>query len=118
MFCQAEWKAAKDAGVFDSRQYPELGYTPCEDGLAEAIPGDAKNTFRCQNVRHSATDAETLFANRCRLTSTTSSAMLHLAVRAVQDHRPGDGHLMRVASSSPSASMKVLLLSRSTRMGR
>lgn len=38
------------AGEMDSEQYPELGYTPCVDGFAAAIPGDANNTFRCSNV--------------------------------------------------------------------
>ncbi|KAL2212056.1 hypothetical protein CC79DRAFT_1302335 [Sarocladium strictum] len=47
---KAEWKAAKEAGIFDSEQYPELGYTPCINGWAEAIPGDKHNTFKCGNV--------------------------------------------------------------------
>lgn len=34
----------------DSSRYPELGYTPCENGFAAAIPGDSNNTFRCNNV--------------------------------------------------------------------
>ena len=34
----------------DSSQYPELDYTPCENGFAAAIPGDPLNTFRCNNV--------------------------------------------------------------------
>jgi hypothetical protein len=34
----------------DSTRYPELGYTPCEDGFAAAIPGDFNNTFKCHNV--------------------------------------------------------------------
>jgi choice-of-anchor B domain-containing protein len=29
---------------------PELGYTPCIDGFAAAIPGDTNNTFRCHNI--------------------------------------------------------------------
>jgi choice-of-anchor B domain-containing protein len=36
----------------DSSRYPELGYTPCENGFAAAIPGDTNNTFRCNNVRN------------------------------------------------------------------
>jgi hypothetical protein len=35
----------------DSARYPELDYTPCENGFAAAIPGDTNNTFRCSNVR-------------------------------------------------------------------
>ena len=35
----------------NSALYPELGYTPCVDGFAAAIPGDTNNTFRCNNVR-------------------------------------------------------------------
>lgn len=34
----------------DSTQYPELGYTACENGFAAAIPGDVNNTFRCNNI--------------------------------------------------------------------
>jgi hypothetical protein len=36
--------------LFNSEQYPELSYTPCENGFAAAIPGDFNNTFRCDNV--------------------------------------------------------------------
>jgi choice-of-anchor B domain-containing protein len=39
-----------DFGLMDSALYPELGYTPCVNGFAEAIPGDVNNTFRCRNV--------------------------------------------------------------------
>ncbi|KAH6685949.1 hypothetical protein F5X68DRAFT_241299 [Plectosphaerella plurivora] len=46
----ANWKKAEEAGIFDSAQYPELGYTKCVNGWAEAIPGDPSNTFRCNNV--------------------------------------------------------------------
>jgi hypothetical protein len=38
------------AGAMNSTQYPELGFTKCENGFAEAIPGDANNTFKCNNV--------------------------------------------------------------------
>lgn len=50
---QAQWEAEMAAGEMDSAQYPELGYTKCENGFAAAIPGDANNTFRCNNVRSS-----------------------------------------------------------------
>jgi hypothetical protein len=33
-----------------SEQYPELGYTPCVNGWAAAIPGDLNNTFKCSGV--------------------------------------------------------------------
>ncbi|KAG9231338.1 hypothetical protein BJ875DRAFT_444182 [Amylocarpus encephaloides] len=46
------WAAEAEAGLMESVQYPELGYTKCINGIAEAIPGDAKNTFRCNNVVH------------------------------------------------------------------
>jgi hypothetical protein len=39
-----------EAGLMNSALYPELGYTPCVNGFAEAIPGDVNNTFRCRNV--------------------------------------------------------------------
>ncbi|KDN61391.1 hypothetical protein CSUB01_12362 [Colletotrichum sublineola] len=45
----AQWEAEAEAGLMDSARYPELGYTPCIDGFAAAIPGDANNTFRCGN---------------------------------------------------------------------
>ncbi|SPO03253.1 uncharacterized protein DNG_05935 [Cephalotrichum gorgonifer] len=44
------WERGRQAGVMASEQYPELGYTPCEDGLAVAIAGDKNNTFRCNNA--------------------------------------------------------------------
>ncbi|PVH78320.1 hypothetical protein DL98DRAFT_635748 [Cadophora sp. DSE1049] len=44
------WKEASDAGLMESSQYSALSYTPCENGIAAAIPGDARNTFRCRNV--------------------------------------------------------------------
>jgi hypothetical protein len=34
----------------ESSQYPELGYTACKNGIAEAISGDKNNTFKCRNV--------------------------------------------------------------------
>ncbi|CAI6331729.1 unnamed protein product [Periconia digitata] len=46
----AQWSAELAAGQMESSQYPELSYTPCEDGWAAAIPGDVNNTFRCNNV--------------------------------------------------------------------
>lgn len=45
-----QWEAELQAGQMDSSRYPELGYTPCENGFAAAIPGDSNNTFRCSNV--------------------------------------------------------------------
>ena len=44
------WARQRAAGAFESEQYPELGYTACVDGVAAAIPGDANNTFRCNNI--------------------------------------------------------------------
>ncbi|EGX88155.1 hypothetical protein CCM_09291 [Cordyceps militaris CM01] len=44
------WKEEEQAGLMNSAQYPELGYTPCVNGFAAAIPGDSMNTFRCRNV--------------------------------------------------------------------
>ena len=34
----------------NAAQYPELGYTKCENNFVEAIKGDRNNTFRCQNM--------------------------------------------------------------------
>jgi hypothetical protein len=47
---QAVWAKQEAAGAFASEQYPKLGYTKCVDGYAEAIKGDANNTFACHNV--------------------------------------------------------------------
>ncbi|KAK7428411.1 hypothetical protein QQZ08_005030 [Neonectria magnoliae] len=47
---KAEWARQEEAGAFASEQWPELGYTACVDGFAEAIQGDRNNTFRCHNV--------------------------------------------------------------------
>lgn len=47
------WKEQEEAGRMESSQYSSLSYTPCKDGIAEAIPGDALNTFRCNNVNFS-----------------------------------------------------------------
>ncbi|TKX24082.1 hypothetical protein C1H76_3650 [Elsinoe australis] len=46
----AQWDAEIAAGLMNSTQYPELGYTKCVDGIAAAIPGDANNTFQCNNI--------------------------------------------------------------------
>jgi hypothetical protein len=50
IFLQAQWDAELASGAMDSSRYPELGYAACENGFAAAIPGDANNTFRCNNV--------------------------------------------------------------------
>ena len=47
---QSFWEQRRAEGAFDSAQYPELGYTKCVNGWAEAIPGDRSNTFKCQNI--------------------------------------------------------------------
>ncbi|KAF2018535.1 hypothetical protein BU24DRAFT_385184 [Aaosphaeria arxii CBS 175.79] len=45
-----QWDAEIASGQMNSTQYPELGYTKCENGFAAAIPGDFNNTFRCNNI--------------------------------------------------------------------
>ncbi|KAH8846835.1 hypothetical protein MCOR27_010753 [Pyricularia oryzae] len=45
-----QWDAQIASGQMNSFQYPELGYTKCENGFAAAIPGDFNSTFRCNNV--------------------------------------------------------------------
>lgn len=37
-------------GAMNSTQWPELGFTKCENGFAAAIPGDVNNTFSCHNT--------------------------------------------------------------------
>ncbi|KAH7329923.1 hypothetical protein BKA65DRAFT_527651 [Rhexocercosporidium sp. MPI-PUGE-AT-0058] len=44
------WKDASEAGLMESSQYSALQYTACKNGISEAIPGDARNTFRCRNA--------------------------------------------------------------------
>ncbi|KAL3420395.1 hypothetical protein PVAG01_08894 [Phlyctema vagabunda] len=44
------WQKQRAAGSMEASQYPDLGYTPCIDGYAAAIPGDSNNTFRCTNI--------------------------------------------------------------------
>ncbi|KAF2458122.1 hypothetical protein BDY21DRAFT_341600 [Lineolata rhizophorae] len=46
----AQFARQRAAGAYNSAQYQELGYTPCVDGLATAVEGDAMNTFRCNNI--------------------------------------------------------------------
>lgn len=45
-----QWDAQIASGQMNSFQYPELGYTKCENGFAAVIPGDFNSTFRCNNV--------------------------------------------------------------------
>lgn len=50
---QATWDSQRDAGLFDATLYPSFagaGPVACVDGVAAVIPGDANNTFRCDNV--------------------------------------------------------------------
>ncbi|KEY65503.1 hypothetical protein S7711_09293 [Stachybotrys chartarum IBT 7711] len=46
---KANWLAENATGILNSANWPELGYTRCVNGLAEAIPGDPLHTFRCRN---------------------------------------------------------------------
>ncbi|KAH7311336.1 hypothetical protein B0I35DRAFT_377428 [Stachybotrys elegans] len=46
----SQWAEEEALGMMESSQYPELGYTPCVNGFAAAIPGDDHNTFRCRNI--------------------------------------------------------------------
>lgn len=50
---QATWDAQEAAGLMESSLYPSYaGAAPvaCVDGIAEVVPGDANNTFRCSNI--------------------------------------------------------------------
>ncbi|OIW23428.1 hypothetical protein CONLIGDRAFT_693178 [Coniochaeta ligniaria NRRL 30616] len=48
------WAKQEQLGRFDSRIYSSraatAGPVPCVNGKAAVVPGDAKNTFRCNNV--------------------------------------------------------------------
>ncbi|EGP86171.1 unnamed protein product [Zymoseptoria tritici ST99CH_3D7] len=46
----AQWEAEMESGAMDSSKYPELGYTPCENGFVAGVPGDFNNTFQCNNI--------------------------------------------------------------------
>lgn len=48
----ASWDRQRAAGQFDQSQYPALDVplVRCEGGLATVIPGDANQTFRCNNM--------------------------------------------------------------------
>lgn len=39
-----------EAGMLNSSVWPRLGYTKCEDGVAQAIPGDPLHGFKCKNI--------------------------------------------------------------------
>lgn len=47
------WDSQRATGAMDAAQYPSFraaGSVPCVDGVAEVVPGDAMNTFKCLNV--------------------------------------------------------------------
>lgn len=50
----ALWGTEQAMGLFDSNNYisydSAADFVPCVDGLAEVIPGDANNTFKCSNI--------------------------------------------------------------------
>ncbi|PPJ52396.1 hypothetical protein CBER1_09788 [Cercospora berteroae] len=46
----AQWEEEMQTGAMNSTQWPELGFTKCENGFAAAIPGDVNNTFSCHNT--------------------------------------------------------------------
>ena len=47
---QETWEAKLDSGALKSTQWSRLNYTKCVNGIAEAIQGDALNTYRCKNM--------------------------------------------------------------------
>lgn len=107
--------------MFNSAQYPELGYTPCVDGFAAAIPGDVNNTFRCDNVsswHHICGSQHPLILYSSRSTSTTSSPIRSSAAGEAAAPRHGAGHPRMVASLSLSGSTTAQRLPRSHQRGR
>ena len=42
--------AQAEAGMLNSSVWPRLGYTKCEDGVAQAVPGDPLHGFKCKNI--------------------------------------------------------------------
>jgi len=91
------------AGQMDSSQYPELGYTKCENGFAAAIPGDKNNTFRCNNVgppfdNLSRCERQLTYA---RLTSTTSCRTRNWVALLVEARLRGGGPPRMAENSLP-----------------
>lgn len=42
--------AQAEAGMLNSSVWPRLDYTKCEDGVAQAVPGDPLHGFKCKNI--------------------------------------------------------------------
>ena len=103
----------------DSSQYSALSYTPCENGIAAAIPGDARNTFRCRNVSSTSIQqillvkSLLLFRSICII----SSATLSSAVLEVGPHL-GVGHQTQAENLLPSRRKTALLSSKSPPLER
>jgi hypothetical protein len=111
----ATWARQETLGAFDSRRHPELGYTPCSNGKAEAIEGNANYTFRCNNVRFpDLYGHQTDLSNRS--ISITFCPTRNSAAKVALDPPLGVGHHLPDENSSPSAKETVLLSPRSQRM--
>lgn len=114
---QAEFARQREAGAYNSEVWPELGYTPCVNGWAEAVVGDRNNTFRCHNVsshqKHGSCRDTRI--THSRPTCTPLSATLPSVDPLLRVLPLGDGLTTMVVSSSPSASMRVQLSLRSSR---
>lgn len=46
----ALYEAGLEDGRFTTSIWPRLNYTKCVNGVAEAIKGDPKHTFKCKNM--------------------------------------------------------------------
>lgn len=50
----ASWDRQRESGEMDSSQYPalplDIPFVKCEGGLATVVPGDANQTFQCNNM--------------------------------------------------------------------
>ena len=51
---QATWERQTKSGAMNPKRYKSRGGNGairCKNGVAQVIPGDPMNTFRCKNVR-------------------------------------------------------------------
>lgn len=126
------WAQEEALGMMNSSQYPSFDRAaapiPCVDGLAKVIPGDAKNTFKCNNVSQSSTPKQAVqrsleteptdrLSCRNRWTSTTSSPTRTWEAPSARAPQAGAGLAPRAGSSWPSPRPTVPPLPRFLRRG-
>jgi hypothetical protein len=101
---KSTWSRQRKAGKFQSKNYRELSFensVQCIDGKAEAVEGDANNTFRCKDVSFSTNRSRQLVLIDTRLIFTTFSPTNNLAATEAKGQVPGDGPQKMAASFLP-----------------